>query len=76
MTGMFALLTAALGIGMFSGAVLAAIYTHAKVSLAQERMQRIVRFWQAEARRWRAEVECGQFEWPDVANQPIDPWGS
>jgi hypothetical protein len=76
MTGMFALLAAALGLGMFSGALLAAIYTHAKVSLAQERMQRIVRYWQAEARRWRAEVEFGPQQWPDVANPPIDPWGN
>lgn len=75
MTGMFALLAAALGLGMFSGAVLAAIYTHARVSLAQERMQRIVNFWQAEARRWRSEVEFGQQQWPDF-DPPIDPWGN
>jgi hypothetical protein len=59
LTGAFALPVAALASGMFSGAVLAAIYTHAKVSLAQEWMQRIVRYWQAEARRRRAEAECG-----------------
>ncbi len=59
---------------MFSGAVLAAIYTHAKVSLAQERMQRIVRYWQAGPAG--GGPGCSQQQWPDVANPPVDPWGN
>jgi hypothetical protein len=80
MTVALALLIAGLGVGMFSGVLLMAIYIHARVSLAQERMQRIVRYWQAEARaQWtetEAEAEPGQRPWANVANPPMDPWGS
>jgi hypothetical protein len=40
---------AALITGMFFGWLLTQIYVHAAISRSQERMQRIVRYWQAEA---------------------------
>jgi hypothetical protein len=39
-------------------------------------MQREVRYWQAEAGRWRAEVGHQRGgAWPETANPPVDPWG-
>jgi hypothetical protein len=46
-------MAAAAGIGMFLGFVLTATYAAAAISRSQERMQRKVRYWQAEAARAR-----------------------
>jgi hypothetical protein len=75
-SGQLVLLIAGLAVGMFSGALLTAIYTHAQVSRAQERMQRIVLHWQAEVRAQRAaSMESDLRLWTDLANLPMDRWG-
>jgi hypothetical protein len=69
-------LVAALATGLFTGGLLTTFYAQVKISRSQERMQRKVRYWQAEAGRWRAEVEYQRRgSWPEMANPPLDPWG-
>lgn len=62
--------------GMFLGWLLAAIYTHAAISRSQQRMQRIVRYWQDEAVRLGAEVErlIGS-PLPEAPTAYLDPRG-
>jgi hypothetical protein len=50
-------LAAALFTGLFVGCVLMAFYADAAISRAQERMQRKVRYWQAETARARRDAE-------------------
>lgn len=66
---------AALAIGLFTGAVLMASYTQTKIARSQERMQRIVRHWQAKEAHMRAEVERLSRQWPQPADPPMDTWG-
>jgi hypothetical protein len=42
-------MAAALFTGLFVGCLVMAVYADAKISRAQERMERRVRYWQAEA---------------------------
>jgi hypothetical protein len=71
----FISMLAALAAGNFTGCLLMAIYTHARVSRSQERMQKIVRYWQADAKRWREEVDRLSRRWPGVAQPPLDTRG-
>jgi hypothetical protein len=52
---MFAM-AAALGTGIFIGWLLTQIYATAAISRAQQRMQRKVRYWQAQTARAREEA--------------------
>jgi hypothetical protein len=49
--------TAALVVGLLIGWVLTVAYAVAAISRSQERMQRKVRYWQAETARARMEAE-------------------
>ncbi len=49
-------MAAAVGTGMFLGWLLTVIYATAAISRAQQRMQRQVHYWQAEAARARADA--------------------
>jgi hypothetical protein len=46
-----------IGMGLVIGWCITAVVTSASISHSQERMQRKVRYWQAEAARARAEAE-------------------
>jgi hypothetical protein len=48
---------AAFATGLFLGMLLASMHTHAAISRAQERMQRVIRLREGEVRRLTAEVE-------------------
>jgi len=50
-------IAAALVIGLFLGCLMTMTYAVAAISRAQERMQRKVRYWQAETARFRQEAE-------------------
>jgi hypothetical protein len=50
-------MAAALFTGLFVGCLVMAIYADAAISRAQERMQRKVRYWQAETARARRDAE-------------------
>jgi uncharacterized membrane protein YciS (DUF1049 family) len=50
-------MTAAFIMGLFIGWVLTAVFAVAAISRSQERMQRKVRYWQAETARARMEAE-------------------
>lgn len=49
-------MAAALGTGIFLGWLLTMVYAAAAISRAQQRMQRKVRYWQAEAARAREDA--------------------
>lgn len=58
-------LVAALGTGIFLGWLLTLVYATAAISRAQQRMQRKVRYWQAEAAwaREKASQIAGRDHW-------------
>jgi hypothetical protein len=64
-----ATMAAALATGLFLGCVLTAAYAAAARSRSQERMQRKVLYWQAEAARAREDAE-------QLARRlaALDPW--
>jgi uncharacterized membrane-anchored protein YhcB (DUF1043 family) len=63
---------AALIIGLFMGCLLMIVYATSAVSRAQERMQRRVRYWQAQTARARemADQLARQLPEPDQPAQP------
>jgi hypothetical protein len=71
-----ALLIAGLAVGVFMGGLLMATYATTKITRAQERMQQIVRYWQAQERYWHAVADYyQQGQLSDMANPPLDQWG-
>jgi uncharacterized membrane protein YciS (DUF1049 family) len=68
-------MTAAFIAGLFIGWLLTAVFAVAAISRSQERMQRKVRYWQAETAGARAEAErlARLMEAHDVRPTPA-PW--
>lgn len=71
----FLSVVAALATGLFTGWLVATTCAQAKISRSQERMQRLVRHWQATAESSSAEVAYLRRNWPGADTQPLDTWG-
>jgi hypothetical protein len=70
-------MAASLVTGFFLGWLITSIWTYARISRSQQRMQRIVLYWQAEVRRLTAEVEyLTSGPRPGAANPYLGPPGS
>lgn len=70
-------MAAAVIMGFFFGMLLASVHTHAAISRAQERMQRIVRLRESEVRRLTAELDfLRRGPGPGTTNPYLGPSGS